>query len=103
VALEAVDLREQARLEALARLDVMDDVRDESLDRIARLIIQIFGVESSIISFIDSHRQWYMASQGMQRSEVDREETFCKHTIAGIAPLIVRDASTDPASPRTRM
>lgn len=96
VAADTDERRELARLEALARLDVMDDARDETLDRIARLIIQIFGVDKSVVSFIDSHRQWYMASEGMERSEVDRKDTFCQHTIAGQGPLVVRDASTDP-------
>lgn len=90
------DLRETARLAALEKLDILDSPRDETLDRIARLIIQIFGVDSSIVSFIDSHRQWYMASQGMQRDEVGRRDTFCQHTLEGVQPLVVRDASTDP-------
>jgi diguanylate cyclase (GGDEF)-like protein len=93
---EPADVRETARLAALEKLDILDSPHDESLDRIARLIIQIFGVDQSVVSFIDSHRQWYMASEGMQRSEVTRQESFCRHTILGQEPLVVRDASRDP-------
>jgi diguanylate cyclase (GGDEF)-like protein len=93
---DPADIRERARLAALEKLDILDSPHDVSLDRIARLIIQIFGVDQSVVSFIDSHRQWYMASEGMQRSEVDRQESFCRHTMAGQEPLVVRDASVDP-------
>jgi diguanylate cyclase (GGDEF)-like protein len=96
IPLEPADAREAARLAALDRLDILDSPKDETLDRIARLIIQIFGVQSSVVSFIDSHRQWYMASEGMWAREVDRKDTFCQHTIEGTAPLVVRDASADP-------
>lgn len=96
VPVEPAEITETARLAALDRLDILDSPHDVALDRIARLIIQIFGVDGSVVSFIDSHRQWYMASEGMLRSEADRQDTFCKHTIAGIDPLVVRDASMDP-------
>lgn len=93
---EPSDLREAARLEALHRLDMLDGPGDETLDRIARLIVKIFGVDQSIVSFIDAHRQWYIASQGAAVSQVDRKETFCRHTLSNVEPLVVRDASQDP-------
>lgn len=93
---EPSDRVEMARLEALGRLDILDGPKDEALDRIARLIVHVFGVDQSVVSFIDSHRQWYIASEGAGVSQVDRQETFCRHTIGGVDPLVVRDASTDP-------
>ncbi|MGV3553225.1 sensor domain-containing diguanylate cyclase [Rhizobium sp.] len=96
IPLEPADAREAARLAALEKLDVLDSPKDETLDRIARLIIQIFGVQTSVVSFIDSHRQWYMAAEGTAVREVPRKETFCRHTIGGTEPLVVRDASQDP-------
>lgn len=96
IPVEPADMHEAARLAALERLDILDSPQDETLDRIARLIIQIFDVQQSVVSFIDSHRQWYMASEGMWAREVDRKETFCRHTLTETQPLVVRDASTDP-------
>ena len=93
---DAVHIREEARLAALEQLDFLDTPHDAALDRIARLITQVFNVERSVVSLIDSHRQWYMASEGMGFDEVARKETFCQHTIANGEPLVVRDASTDP-------
>jgi len=93
---EPSDARERARLEALDKLDIMDTPPDEVFDRIAGLITQIFGVEMSIVSFIDAHRQWYKASCGMGASQVGRRDSFCQYTLESAEPLIIRDASIDP-------
>src|SRR5690242_11744648 len=86
---------ESERLAALDRLDILDTGREEAFDRIARLIKLSLGVETSIVSLIDSHRQWYKAAIGTPLSEVPIEDTFCRVVLRDKAPLLVSDASED--------
>ncbi len=91
-----VDQVEEARLEALDRLDVLDTPPEPEFDRIARLIKNIFGVNIAIVSMIDAHRQWYKACVGMPVSEVPRKDTFCTLTVREAVPIISTDAALDP-------
>jgi diguanylate cyclase (GGDEF)-like protein len=88
--------RESARLEALARYDVLGTPPEAAFDRITRLTKKLFTVPIAIVSFIDGHRQWYKSSEGMTIDEVPRQDTFCKHVIAQGKPVIVPDATRDP-------
>ncbi|MGN6466865.1 MAG: sensor domain-containing diguanylate cyclase [Rhizobiaceae bacterium] len=90
------DKSEAARLEALHRLDILDSPREEGFDRIARLIRNIFDVPIGVVSLIDGHRQWIKASEGTDRDEVARRDSFCNLTIRSSQPLIVPDLRDDP-------
>ncbi len=87
---------EAARLEKLEEFDILDTPNEESFDRVARLISQIFGVEIGIVSMIDGHRQWYKAVRGLAARETTLAETFCRYTMQGEVPLVVPDATLDP-------
>lgn len=87
---------EDARLEALSRLDVLDTPPEPEFDRIARLVRNIFGVSIALVSMIDAHRQWYKACIGMPVDEVPRKDTFCTLTIRESEPVVCNDATKDP-------
>lgn len=87
--------REQARLDALARYDVLDTPPEETFDRLTRLAKRVFGVSMSTITFIDGHRQWFKSQQGMATCETDRAPAFCNVAIEQPTPLIVPDATAD--------
>ena len=86
---------ETARLEKLEALDILDTPNEESFDRVARLISQIFGVEIGIVSMIDGHRQWYKAIKGLEATETSLSESFCRFTMQSDKPVVVPDASVD--------
>lgn len=96
IAATAEDGPEAARLEKLEEYEILDTPNEESFDRVARLISQIFGVEVGIVSMIDGHRQWYKAIHGLASRETNLSETFCRHTMQGDAALVVPDATLDP-------
>jgi len=87
---------EVARLAKFEEFDILDTPDQESLDRVARLICQIFGVATGIVSIADARRQWYRAAHGLAGSDVNLSETFCRHTMKGEAALVVPDAAADP-------
>ena len=86
---------EQARLEAIDQLDILDTPREEPFDRLSRLICNIFDVPMAIVSIIDGHRQWYKAFDGIAASEVERQDSFCNLLVEDPRPLIVPDATQD--------
>jgi hypothetical protein len=90
------DAWEHDRLAALQRFDVLDSPREEPFDRVTRLIRSIFGVSTGIVSMIDGHRQWYKSADGSNRSEVVREETFCRFPLVSGETLVVPNATLDP-------
>lgn len=86
---------EEARLEALLRYDILDTPPEPAFTRIADLVRLIFGVETSIVSLMDAHRQWYKAANGTPRSENARDIAFCDNVVMTGAALIVPDATKD--------
>jgi diguanylate cyclase (GGDEF)-like protein len=88
-------LREEARLGALCRLDVIDTPPEEAFDRVTRLTRQIFSVPMSTITLIDGHRQWFKSRQGMPSSETPKDHAICKFAIQQDEPLIVPDTLSD--------
>lgn len=86
---------EAVRLEKLEEFDILDTPNEESFDRVARLISQIFGVEIGIVSMIDGHRQWYKAIKGLEATETNLSETFCRYTMQGDEAMVVPDATLD--------
>jgi diguanylate cyclase (GGDEF)-like protein len=88
---------ENARLEALERLDVLDTPPEEAFDRITRLARKLFDVPIAIVSFIDGHRQWYKSCVGpFTHAEVPSGKSFCRNVIDHGDPMVVQDASKDP-------
>lgn len=87
---------EVARLAKFEEFDILDTPNQESLDRVARLICQIFGVATGIVSIADARRQWCRAAHGLAGSDANLSETFCRHTMKGEAALVVPDAAADP-------
>ncbi|MDR6755230.1 diguanylate cyclase (GGDEF)-like protein [Mycoplana sp. BE70] len=94
----SAELRQQEadRLAALEDLDLLDTPKDEGLERVVRLLKEIFAIEIGIVSLIDAHRQWYKACSGLVADEVPREDTFCRHIVASEEPVVVQDATKDP-------
>lgn len=92
-----IDLvREQARLCALDRYDVLDTTPEEAFDRVTRLVRSIFDVPISAITLVDGHRQWFKSRQGLEATETGLAPSLCHKVVLQGAPLIVENARTDP-------
>ena len=55
---------EDARLERLRELNVLDTEPEAVFDQMSRLAADLCGVPISLISLIDSDRQWFKANIG---------------------------------------
>jgi signal transduction histidine kinase len=92
----APDADEEARLAALHNLGLLDTPAEPQFDRIVRIACSVAQVPISLISFVDSHRQWFKARHGLDVIETAREVSFCSHAILQEEPLVVTDTHEDP-------
>ena len=88
-------LREAARLAALYRYEILDSPPEKELDDIVHLASYICNTPISLISLVDSDRQWFKSKVGLTATETSRYIAFCSHTILGDDLLIVPDALAD--------
>ena len=87
---------ESERIEVLKQYDILDTPREDAYDELTTLAAQIFKVPVVTISIIDSDRQWFKSSVGIEASETERSISFCSHTIEQSSPFIIKDATQDP-------
>jgi diguanylate cyclase (GGDEF)-like protein/PAS domain S-box-containing protein len=88
---------EDTRLAALHALDILDTEPEIEFDALTRAASLICQVPISLISLIDSERQWFKANVGLPNTtETSRDMAFCAHTILSDEVMIVPDAHIDP-------
>jgi signal transduction histidine kinase len=90
-----MELKEQARLEALWAYDILDTPAEEDFDEIVELASKICGVPISLITLIDQRREFRKAMVGITGQNNPREYTFCTHAIEQDDIMIVEDATKD--------
>ena len=83
------------RLEALHTYRVLDTPREESFDRVIRLVCRIFSAPIGTITLVDQDRQWFKSSFGVDACETERDISFCGHVVYQGEPLIVLDTYED--------
>lgn len=88
-------INEQARLDTLRSLNILDSVREERFDRLTRLARRLFNVPMAIVSIVDAEREWFKSSLGVDLTETAREVSFSGHAILGDDLLVVPDTTRD--------
>ena len=86
---------ESLRMQALVRLRILDTDRDQRYDRLTEIAASIAGTPIALISLVDSNRQWFKSSLGLDESETPRRVSFCAHAINQDEPLLVPDVRAD--------
>lgn len=88
---------ESTRLQGLLDLDVLDSAAEAQFDALVNAAALVCGVPISLVSLVDSHRQWFKANVGLAGvTETPRESAFCAHAILQDDLLEVADATLDP-------
>ncbi len=87
---------EQERLRALARYDILDSPPEATFDRIASVAKVLFGAPMAWVSFVDTQRQWFKSTIGLDICETDRDIAFCAHAIVSDEVTVVPDTAVDP-------
>lgn len=87
---------EKNRIDALKQYAILDTAPESCYDDIVRLAATLCNAPISLISLVDTDRQWFKASFGLEAKETPRKVAFCAHAIQSVDPLIVEDATQDP-------
>ncbi|MEJ6004709.1 response regulator [Paucibacter sp. AS339] len=88
---------EAASMAALRNLEVLDTGPEAEFDALVRAASVVCGVPISLISLIDTERQWFKANIGLPGvSETPRDLAFCAHVVLGDELFEVPDAMQDP-------
>ena len=92
-----VPANEADRLAALKALGVLDSQAEAEFDALVKVASTVCDVPMSLISLVDSDRQWFKANVGLPGvHETGRDISFCSHAIHGEeifeVPNVLEDA-----------
>jgi len=89
------DQNEEARLDALYKLNLLDTAPSESFDRITRMASQIFGLPISAVSLTDRDRQWFKSRVGVAHMSIPREKAPCARVAESTETVLIPDLLAD--------
>lgn len=72
---------EVSRIKTLESYDILDTLPEQAYDDITFLASRIFSTPISLVSLVDSERQWFKSRQGLDTVETHRDYAFCDHAI----------------------
>ncbi|PWC84848.1 diguanylate cyclase [Azospirillum sp. TSH100] len=87
--------REEDRLSALQRFELLDTPAEPAFDQITRLAAKLLKVPVALISLVDRDRQWFKSRIGLPVQQTPREHAFCAHALDSDALFVVGDARQD--------
>jgi signal transduction histidine kinase len=91
----SASLRDDERLAALRRYDLLDTLPEQVYDDLARLAAHVCQTPIALVSLIETDRQWFKARIGLDAEETDIEHSFCAHAIAEGELLVIPNATLD--------
>ena len=86
---------EEERLRALAEYRILGTQPEQCYDDITKIASLICGTPISLMSLVDTDKQWFKSMCGFETKETSRDVSFCSHAIASPEPLIIEDALLD--------
>lgn len=87
---------ENERLYALKEYKLLDTLPEEDFDNITNLVANICNVPISLITLLDTDRNFLKSHYGIQFNESPRSVSFCGHAILENSPIfIIEDATKD--------
>jgi EAL domain-containing protein (putative c-di-GMP-specific phosphodiesterase class I)/GAF domain-containing protein len=86
-----MNLDEEARLDALYRLNLLDTAPSESFDRITRMAGQIFNLPIAAVSLTDRDRQWFKSRVGVEHWSIPRHKAPCAEVAESAETLLIPD------------
>jgi len=86
---------ESVRLSALHEIGLLDSPQEAEFDEIVKFASMLCNTPISLISLVDSDRQWFKARIGLDVDETNRDVSFCSHAILQDQLFEVRDTILD--------
>lgn len=88
-------ISEKSRIATLRLLNILDTEPEERFDRLTRMAKRLFSVPIAQVTLVDTDRQWFKSSVGVEVLETPRDISFCAHAILGEGIMLVPDARDD--------
>ncbi|KAB2965955.1 GAF domain-containing protein [Zoogloea sp.] len=88
---------EDQRLQTLRELLLLDTAPEARFDAVTAYAAFTFKVGISLVTLVDSRRQWFKSAFGLDVCETSREVSFCAHVILQDEIFEIPDAREDPA------
>ncbi|SMG46412.1 Signal transduction histidine kinase [Marivirga sericea] len=86
---------EKDRLSELRRLDILDSEREKEFDDLVELASIICKVPISLVTLVDTDRQWFKSKKGLDPDSTGRDVSFCGHAINQEEIFIIENAIAD--------
>ena len=88
--------KENERIKNLKSYSILDTLPEDDYDNLTAIAAQICDTPISLVSLIDSDRQWFKSHHGTDTAETPREYAFCGHAINQPDEiLLVQDSRKD--------
>ena len=89
-------IQESQRIASLRDIGILDTAAETDYDELVQLASHMCGTPISLVSLVDSRRQWFKARVGLEATETPRDISFCAHAICEPdSLLVVPDARED--------
>jgi signal transduction histidine kinase len=87
---------ELERISAIYEYDLLDTMNEKDYDDITHIAAEICSMPISLISIIDTNRQWFKSRIGFEPQESHRDIAFCAHAILNPHDIfIINDSKKD--------
>jgi len=87
---------EEERLKAVKQYNLLDTLPEEDFDNITNLVATLCDVPISLITLLDTDRNFLKSHHGVPFNESPREISFCGHAILSNKDIfIIEDARLD--------
>ena len=91
-----IPTNEKERIEAVHRLAILDTEPEERFDVLTREAVEKLKVPMSMVSILDSDREWFKSCIGLDQKQGDRSVSFCGHALLATNIFIIEDTLKDP-------
>jgi PAS domain S-box-containing protein len=91
----AASEEDQERKQALLDLEIMDTPAEAEFDDLVALASELCSTPISLVSLLDTDRQWFKASIGLAAWETPLSSSFCLHAVKQQGLFVVEDATKD--------
>ena len=72
---------DKKRIEELKSYSILDTLPDDDYDNLTMIASEICNTPISLISLLDTNRQWFKSHHGLKVSETPIEYSFCAHAV----------------------
>ncbi|KQU46018.1 hypothetical protein ASG67_15545 [Sphingomonas sp. Leaf339] len=88
-------LDDRARIDAIARYNILDTPPEAAFDDIAAMAAEILEAPMAMVNFVVGDRQWFKAAIGVDWNNLPIDMSICRHVILEPGVVVVPDLARD--------